>query len=114
MYDVGSRRSIKIDLQNMTKSDGTLCDPSHIYIAGFWTTGGTVYIKDVFLSDDGSTPVGIETVEEDTWVCNAKVLSTEYYTPEGKLTMVPGKGVNIVRQTLNDGSVKCFKLMVTN
>jgi hypothetical protein len=112
MYDVGSRRSVTIDLQNMTKSDGTLCDPSHIYIAGFWTTGGTVYIKDVFLSNDGTTPVGIDEVKEDAWVYDAEVVHTEYYTPDGTLSVAPQKGVNIVRQTLRNGSVKCFKWMV--
>jgi hypothetical protein len=112
MYDVGTRRSIKIDLQNMTKSDGTLCDPSHIYIAGFWTTGGTVYIKNVFLSDDGSTPVGIEEIEEDAVANDAEVLYTEYYTPDGTLAIAPQKGINIVRQTLRNGSVRCYKLQV--
>ncbi len=112
MYDVGSRRSFKIDLQDMTKSDGTLCDPSHIYIAGFWTTGGTIYVKDVFLSNDGSTPVGIEEIEESAWICNTQVLSTEYYNLDGTLMVTPRKGINIVRQTLRNGSTKCFKLMV--
>jgi hypothetical protein len=96
----------------MTKSDGTLCDPSHIYIAGFWTTGGTVYIKNVFLSDDGSTPVGIEEIEEDAVANDAEVLYTEYYTPDGTLTIAPQKGINIVRKTLRNGSVRCYKLQV--
>lgn len=59
--DFGSKTELVLDLQNLKKTNGNKLDPSHIYIVGFWTTGGgTVSIKEVFLSNDGRTPAGIE------------------------------------------------------
>ena len=63
-----SNTRVVVDLQNMKayKDDNNTqfdhdVDPSHIYIAGFWTLGGTpIYIKSVYLSDDGVNPTGIE------------------------------------------------------
>ncbi len=50
MCDMGTKKTVEIDLHNMVKSDGTLCDPSHIYIAGFWSLGGSaIYISEVKL-----------------------------------------------------------------
>ncbi len=41
-----------IDLQNATKDDGTPLDPSHIYIAGFWTNGSNPFVIDtVYLTN---------------------------------------------------------------
>ena len=48
--ELGNKKTIEIDLHNLQKSDGTFCDPSHIYIAGFWSTGGSaIYISDIYL-----------------------------------------------------------------
>jgi len=42
-----------VNLKNVKKADGTPLDPSHIYIAGFWSNGNTPFIIDkVFLSND--------------------------------------------------------------
>lgn len=60
MYDFGSKTRIVIDLHQMKNDAGRTLDPSHIYIAGFWTLGGSpIYIKHVFLSNDGETPASI-------------------------------------------------------
>lgn len=64
---LGNDTKIVIDLQNLKAYKDDQCtqfdhdiDPSHIYIAGFWTLGGKpIYIKAVYLSDDGETPTGI-------------------------------------------------------
>lgn len=64
---IGNDTKIVIDLQNLKAYQDDQCtkfdhdiDPSHIYIAGFWTLGGKpIYIKAVYLSDDGETPTGI-------------------------------------------------------
>ena len=48
MFDFGSNLTLKIDLTAMKDKNGAKIDPSHIYIAGFWTVGGKkVVIKDV-------------------------------------------------------------------
>lgn len=59
---LGGKTSIAIELSTLKKEkDGVYSDfdPSHVYIAGFWTTGGagnSVSIKNIFVSDDGLTP----------------------------------------------------------
>lgn len=109
MYDMGTKKEAVIDLKNMKKSDGTYCDASHIYIAGFWTLGGSpIYIKDVFLSNDGKTPVHIEPVAGSA----ARVVSEEYYSLSGQKTNSLRRGVNIVHQTLSDGSVRSVKRLI--
>ena len=48
----GGKRKV-IDLKNMISNNGRKLDPSHIYIVGFWTRGGSTHrIKQIFLSND--------------------------------------------------------------
>ena len=48
MFDFGSKLELKIDLTAMKDKNKNTIDPSHIYIAGFWTVGGKkVTIKDI-------------------------------------------------------------------
>lgn len=65
MVDIGSNTTIKIELSKLIK-DGTstALNLSHIYIMGFWSNGGgDISIKDIFLSNDGTSPVtGIEPI----------------------------------------------------
>ena len=112
MCDMGSKTEVVVDLKNMVKEDGTNCDPSHIYIAGFWTYGGTpVYLKEVFLSNDGKTPAGPTGVEEALADSHAEVVSVEYYSLSGQMFAAPQRGVNIVKRTLSDGRVVVKKEM---
>jgi predicted esterase len=64
-YTIGKNRDIVIDLQAMYDANGNKVDPSHIYMVGF-TTNGTGYLKisDAFLSNDGTTPIAKEPVDE--------------------------------------------------
>ena len=39
-YDFGQTRRVVVDLQQMKDTDGNRVDPSHLYIVGFWSTGG--------------------------------------------------------------------------
>lgn len=97
-----------IDLQNMEKSDGTLCDPSHIYIAGFWTLGSSpLYIKNVFLSDDGTTPTAVLPIPLSSDARD--VQSTTYYSVSGQMLPSPQRGINIVRRVSADGSTHTTK-----
>lgn len=51
---------ISIDLSQLKKSNGKTIDMSHIYMVGFESTDkSSVYISDMYLSDDGLTPTGI-------------------------------------------------------
>ncbi len=56
----GKKETIVVPLNNMERSiddngtlDGTLLDPSHIYILGFWSPGGTpLYIDKIYLTNN--------------------------------------------------------------
>jgi len=107
---------IKLDLHNLKAYKDDACttfdhdfDPSHVYIVGFWTYGGTpVYIKSVFLSNDGETPAGIFDVEGVD-----EVVSREYYTLSGQRIAAPGHGICIIRAHTKSGKVlvskTCYK-----
>ena len=57
------KEEVIIDLQQLKKEDDKALDLSHICIAGFQTPANTsIYIKEIFLSDDGKTPTDIESV----------------------------------------------------
>lgn len=104
-----------IDLQKMVAYKDDQCtqfdhnvDPSHIYIVGFWTYGGSpVYIKSVYLSDDGETPSTILQISDEQCV------KEEYYSLNGQRLQRPNKGLNIVKQVLSNGKTiyfkKCYK-----
>lgn len=104
-----------IDLQKMVAYKDDQCtqfdhnvDPSHIYIVGFWTYGGSpVYIKSVYLSNDGETPSTILQVSDEQCV------REEYYSLNGQRLQRPNKGLNIVKQVLSNGKTiyfkKCYK-----
>lgn len=59
----GSTRAV-IDLKNMRSKDkGRKLDPSHIYIAGFWSRGGEKFkLKAIFPANDPNSEAGIEDV----------------------------------------------------
>lgn len=111
----GSNTKVVIDLHQMKAYKDDACtqydhdvDPSHIYIAGIWTYGGQpVYIKDVYLSDDGVTPSAI------LQVTGGECVGTEYYSLGGQRLSAPVKGINIVKEVLSNGktkiSKKCYK-----
>ena len=109
----GSETRLVVDLQNMNAYKDDACTqfdhkvaPSHIYIAGFWTYGGTpIYIKRVYLSNDGETPAGIRRTESD-----AAVTRREYFTLDGRPATVQ-RGIVIVREHHADGTVTTRPLL---
>jgi len=65
-YDFGVNKQINIDLASMYRSGSTTkIDPSHLYIIGLWSTGGSdIVISNVYLtnSTDYSNPTAIEDI----------------------------------------------------
>ena len=108
----GSETKIVLDLHNLKAYKDDACtqfdhdiNPSHIYIAGFWTYGGTpVYIKDIFLSNDGVNPTGVSHV-----ALSDEVVSREYYTLTGAKIVTPIRGICIIKEVTRSGSVRFFK-----
>ena len=88
MADMKTCKEVIIDLKNMISQEGRKVDPSHIYIAGFWTDGTQpVYIKEVFLSNDGIVPVSIDAVlygDEDTKATDSRHPSSARYNLTGQ------------------------------
>ena len=110
----GSQTRLVIDLHNLKAYKDDNCtqfdhniDPSHIYIAGFWTTGGSpIYINKVFLSDDGVNPTGIFEFENGTF----DEISREYYSLDGRRLTSAQPGMNIVKVTETNGNTKIMKV----
>ncbi len=108
----GSETKIVLDLHNLKAYKDDACtqfdhdiNPSHIYIAGFWTYGGTpIYIKDIFLSNDGVNPTGVSYV-----ALSDEVVSREYYTLTGARIVTPIRGICIIKEVTRSGSVRIFK-----
>ena len=108
----GSGTKIVLDLHNLKAYKDDACtqfdhdiNPSHIYIAGFWTYGGTpIYIKDIFLSNDGVNPTGVSHV-----ALSDEVVSREYYTLTGAKIVTPIRGICIIKEVTRSGSVRIFK-----
>ena len=108
----GSETKIVLDLHNLKAYKDDACtqfdhdiNPSHIYIAGFWTYGGTpIYIKDIFLSNDGVNPTGVSHV-----ALSDEVVSREYYTLTGAKIVTPIRGICIIKEVTRSGSVRIFK-----
>ncbi len=66
MKEVGSATRIVIPLQNMKDKNNAKIDPSHIYICGFWSYGGSaLQLEKLYLTnnDDYSEDTGIEASE---------------------------------------------------
>jgi len=111
---MGSDTKVVIDLHQMKAYSDDACtkfdhnvDPSHIYIAGFWTYGGLpVYIKRVFLSQDGIHETGIRSMEAES----GRQKSISYYSPDGRKLTKPQRGINIVKVTEKGKNVKTFKV----
>jgi len=64
MYSFGSTTQINVNLATMTKS-GTKVDPSHLYIIGVYSNGGTdIVFSDVYVTNntDYSKPTALEDV----------------------------------------------------
>ena len=112
----GSETKIVLDLHNLKAYKDDACtqfdydiNPSHIYIAGFWTYGGTpIYIKDIFLSNDGVNPTGVSHV-----ALSDEVVSREYYTLSGARIVTPIHGICIIKEVTKSGNVRfskaCYK-----
>lgn len=95
IYEIGKGKEAIIDLHNMTNAEGRAIDPSTIYLAGFSTNGSqSIYIKEVFLSNDGSTPAtGISSVEN-----NPAEGASVHYAIDGSKVNAAEPGIHVVRE----------------
>lgn len=67
--NVGGKDKVIIDIASLKTENGEDFDPSHVYIAGFWTLGGadnSVSVETIFVSNDGENPLGIENITDSS------------------------------------------------
>ena len=92
----GGQSLIAVPLHGQKNEDGSAFDPSHVYIAGFWTLGGennAIYIDKVFVSNDGVGPVqGIDSV-----IFDSSRDDIEMFTIGGQQVNSPQQGLMIIR-----------------
>lgn len=61
--DFGSNKKVVLDLKNLKSDNGRTLDPSHIYIAGFWSLGNTLFrITKVYVSDTTDGESGLDII----------------------------------------------------
>ena len=90
-YGLKREKEVVIDLQELKKENGQKLNLSHIYCAGFQLPeNASVYVKEMFLSDDGVTPTDISSVlvadDEDDAL---------YYDMQGRPVATPSQGFYI-------------------
>lgn len=86
----GSGKEVVVDLDNMITESGRKINPANITMVCFSSNGSAdVVIKEIFASDDGSTPTGIANVNSE----NAK--KANIYDASGRKISAPSKGINI-------------------
>ncbi len=112
MADLSGTKEVVIDLANMQKEDGTLCDPSHLYIIGFWSSGSSaIYIDEVFLSQDGENPA---TAIEAPAAVSVSGDTYDYYSLDGRRVSGLQRGVTIVNVKHADGTSETKKVISSN
>ena len=63
----GTKKKAVIDLHNMVTASGTTIDPAKVRIVGFSTDGSSnMYVKQIYLSDDGVNPTAVSSVSANT------------------------------------------------
>lgn len=93
-FELGNKKEAVIDLRDMKTTDGKKIDPSHIYMIGFTTNASSsLYISELFLSDDGSTVTSIEATEAEPFNLNAS--NGIIYDLTGRQIAQPSKGIYI-------------------
>ncbi len=108
----GNDTKVVIDLHQMKAYKDDVCtqfdhdvDPSHIYIAGFWSYGGSpIYIKNIFLSNDGKT----SDIDHTAWITPENGVT--YYAPDGRQIDRPQGGLTFVKVTEKSGKTKTLKI----
>lgn len=64
-YDFGTSRRVVVTLANMKKGTTAInLNPNHIFIVGFWSTGGkSIIVEDVYLTNnDNYLPMALEEI----------------------------------------------------
>lgn len=78
-YKFGTKREVVVRLKYAKKNDGKPLDPQNIYIAGFWSNGGSAFVIDtVFLSNSNEYGLPILFVKNESSGDLSKIDSLSY------------------------------------
>jgi hypothetical protein len=89
-YQITAKDNV-IDLNNMVNEDGEKIDPANINIVAFASEKSQkVYVVDIYLSDDGTTPTGIDALHDDA------PASSDIYDLTGRKVTETKQGIYVV------------------
>ncbi|MBQ9363622.1 MAG: hypothetical protein IJT97_09440 [Bacteroidaceae bacterium] len=91
--EMGTSKTVSIDLHDMKTPDGKPIDPSHIYMVGIeMPSKQSLYINSIYLSVDGESPAtGIEAIQYEP----AGMKGNDFYDLTGRKVMKPTRGIYI-------------------
>ena len=102
----GTAKEVIIDLDEVAAAG---FDVTNIYYVGFGASlSSNINISDLFMSNDGQNPTAIETIDAPQTLSE---VSVEIFTMDGRKHNALQRGINIVRRTYADGTVKVAKIM---
>lgn len=87
-YKFGTKREVVVRLKYAKKNDGKPLNPQNIYIAGFWSNGGSAFVIDtVFLSNSNEYGLPILFVKNESSGDVSKIDSLNYRENSGSSTV---------------------------
>ena len=91
-YEMNKDKEAVIDLKNLKDANGKAIDLTHIYMVAFQTDASqTLYITNVYLSQDGTTP----TTAIDEVQAPGTIEDGFYYDLLGRRVLQPAAGIYI-------------------
>lgn len=84
-----NQKTVSVDLHNMVTASGRKIEPANIRMIALSSDGSqAIYIKEVFLSDDGETPTGVSSVCTDKSQAEIYDLNGRKATPNSKGVLI--------------------------
>lgn len=104
---IGNKTTVKIDLTTLKAADGSDFNLKNVRMVGFQSKGGDIYIKNVFLSNDGINPAVPTCIAAPS---DAPAISTNYFSLDGRRLSAPVRGINVQRTQHADGTIVTRKI----
>lgn len=93
MYDCVNKDMVVVNLQSMKNNKSEAVDPSHIYIMGFWSYGGSkLNIKEMYVTNNDDYTLGIGGVVIDSANADGRLFNLS-----GQQITTPRPGTIVIR-----------------
>ncbi len=104
-YKFGNNQEVVVMLEHAEKNDGTMLNPDHIYIAGFWSDGSNPFVIDtVFLSNSS---------EYDPPTIYIQDINSSDITALNDFYYVMGEGPSVSQQVIISGAKLTNDITIT-